>query len=85
MKVSNKIIEKHALMEEHIEVLIIVIAYYEQYELLPTTRTLIRLMREELGNSKGSSLHLMRLFTGKPMHKIADLLNIPKPNRCFDI
>ena len=70
------------LTEDHWEVIHLVRDYYENYRLFPANRVLVTKIREAFGESKGNSIHLMKLFTGKPAKHIAKIAGLPKPPNC---
>ena len=74
--------EKIALTNEHWEVLNLVRSYYKQYQISPVTRVLVKIVREEFGDNKGRSIHLMKLFSGKPAKLISKIAGLPKPANC---
>ncbi|MFP6792945.1 MAG: TusE/DsrC/DsvC family sulfur relay protein [Pseudomonadales bacterium] len=43
---------------------------------------LVKRIREDYGTDKGTSLHVMSLFTGKPTRVIAKIAGLPKPPNC---
>lgn len=70
------------LTEDHWEVIHLVREYYENYRLFPANRVLVTKIREVFGESKGNSIHLMKLFSGKPVKHIAKIAGLPKPPNC---
>jgi tRNA 2-thiouridine synthesizing protein E len=70
------------LTEDHWEVIHLVRDYYRNYRLFPANRVLVTKVRETFGESKGNSIHLMKLFTGKPAKHIAKIAGLPKPPNC---
>ena len=70
------------LTPEHWEVIHLVRAYYQKYQLSPVTRALVKAIREQLGDAKGNSIHLMQLFSGKPAKLISKIAGLPKPANC---
>ena len=70
------------LTEDHWEVIHLVRDYYENYRLFPANRVLVTKIRQAFGESKGNSIHLMKLFTGKPAKHIAKIAGLPKPPNC---
>ncbi len=54
------------LTADHWLVLDLFREYFEQYEIEPPMRALVRLVRERLGEEKGSSRYLYRLFPDGP-------------------
>lgn len=70
------------LTDEHWEVIRLVRQYYADYRVFPANRILVSRMKDALGASKGSSIYLMSLFTGKPAKVIARISGLPKPPNC---
>lgn len=71
-----------ALTDDHWEVIHLVRDYYQNYRLFPANRVLVTKVREAFGKSKGNSIHLMKLFAGKPAKHIAKIAGLPKPPNC---
>ncbi|MBC3361674.1 TusE/DsrC/DsvC family sulfur relay protein [Pseudomonas sp. SWRI154] len=68
---------------EHWEVLELLRAFYDEFQLSPATRPLIKYTALKLGVDKGNSLHLNRLFKGTPAKLAAKLAGLPKPTNCL--
>ncbi len=66
----------------HWEVIDLVRDYYAAYRISPVTRVLVRVVRDRLGEDKGSSIHLMKLFGGKPARTVSKIAGLPKPANC---
>ncbi|AIZ33190.1 TusE/DsrC/DsvC family sulfur relay protein [Pseudomonas sp. K1(2024)] len=71
------------LSAEHWEVLELLRQFYEEYQLSPATRPLIKYAALKLGPDKGNSPHLNRLFKGTPAKLAAKLAGLPKPTNCI--
>ena len=71
------------LTPEHWEVLELLRSFYEEFQLSPATRPLIKYTALKLGADKGNSLHLNRLFKGTPAKLAAKLAGLPKPTNCL--
>ena len=71
------------LTPEHWEVLELLRSFYEEFQLSPATRPLIKYTALKLGVDKGNSLHLNRLFKGTPAKLAAKLAGLPKPTNCL--
>lgn len=71
------------LSPEHWEVLELLRAFYQEFQLSPATRPLIKYTVLKLGPEKGNSLHLNRLFKGTPAKLAAKLAGLPKPTNCL--
>ena len=74
--------EAITLTQDHWEVIRLVRRYYETHRLFPPNRVLVSLMKKELGEHRGSSIHLMTLFSGKPARVLAKISGLPKPPNC---
>ena len=71
------------LQGEHWEILLLLRAFYQEFQLSPATRPLIRYAALKLGPDKGNSMHLNRLFKGTPAKLAAKLAGLPKPSNCI--
>ena len=70
------------LTDEHWEIINLVRDYYHQHQISPVSRVLVKVTREQLGDTKGNSIHLMQLFSGKPVKLISKIAGLPKPANC---
>ncbi|MCI3946192.1 sulfurtransferase TusE [Pseudomonas syringae] len=68
---------------EHSEILQLLRDFYDEFQLSPATRPLIKYTALKLGVEKGNSLHLNRLFNGTPAKLAAKLAGLPKPTNCI--
>lgn len=75
--------EGMALQAEHWEILRLLRDFYQEYQLSPATRPLIKYAALKLGPEKGNSMHLNRLFKGTPAKLAAKLAGLPKPSNCI--
>ncbi|MGG2397134.1 TusE/DsrC/DsvC family sulfur relay protein [Pseudomonas sp. SH1-B] len=71
------------LSAEHWEILELLRAFYNEFQLSPANRPLIKYVALKLGPEKGNSLHLNRLFKGTPAKLAAKLAGLPKPTNCL--
>lgn len=71
------------LTAAHWEVLYLLQEFYEEFQLSPANRALVRYVRLKLGKEKGNSLYLNGLFNGMPAKLAARLAGLPKPANCF--
>jgi tRNA 2-thiouridine synthesizing protein E len=71
------------LTPEHWEILELLRGFYQEFQLSPATRPLIKYTALKLGPDKGNSLHLNRLFKGTPAKLAAKLAGLPKPTNCL--
>lgn len=70
------------LLDDHWAILKIFREYYEQYEIEPPMRALVRLAKERLGEEKGSSRYLYRLFPDGPGTQACRYAGLPRPVSC---
>jgi len=70
------------LERDHWAVLKIFQEYFHQYEIEPPMRALVRLAREQLGEDKGSSRYLYRLFPDGPGTQACRYAGLPRPVSC---
>lgn len=75
--------EDIALQPEHWEVIRVLREFYQEFQLSPATRPLIKYTALKLGPDKGNSMHLNRLFKGTPAKLAAKLAGLPKPSNCI--
>ena len=71
------------LTEAHWEVILATRDFYRQYDMSPNQRPFVRYMAEVLGEEKGCSRYLMKLFPGSPAKLASMIAGIPKPDHCF--
>tara|TARA_R110002020_G_scaffold431439_1_gene641466 strand:+ start:2783 stop:3133 length:351 start_codon:yes stop_codon:yes gene_type:complete len=71
------------LTAEHWEIIDVVRAFYQRYEMAPAMRPLVKATKNTLGEEKGRSIYLMQLFPGSPAKRIARLAGLPKPTNCL--
>lgn len=71
------------LSEDHWEIINLVRNFYRTYEVSPVMRVLVKTVRKELGDEKGTSLYLMSLFPGSPAKLAAKIAGLPKPTNCL--
>lgn len=57
--------------------------FYQQYELSPAMRPLVKYLRQQLGADKASSIYLMQLFGESPAKTAARYAGLPKPDNCL--
>jgi tRNA 2-thiouridine synthesizing protein E len=68
---------------EHWEIILFVRAYYFRFKHLPNTRMFTKAIAKELGESKGNSRYLHRLFPDGPLKYACKLAGLPKPPNCL--
>jgi tRNA 2-thiouridine synthesizing protein E len=71
------------LGDDHWAVMKIFRDYFEQYEIEPPMRALVRQAREVLGEEKGSSRYLYKLFHDGPGTQGCRYAGLPRPVSCI--
>lgn len=71
------------LTAEHWEVIHFVRHFYLTYNTSPAIRALVKAMAKELGEDKGNSRYLYRLFPKGPAKQATKLAGLPKPVKCI--
>lgn len=75
--------EQIELSKEHWEVIDYVRAFYEEFSTSPSIRPLVKYLAKQLGEEKGSSLYLYKLFPKGPAKQATKIAGLPKPKRCI--
>lgn len=75
--------ENLQLTEAHWEVLHFVRDFYKEYKTSPAIRMLVKAMAQKLGEDKGNSRYLQRLFPDGPAKQATKLAGLPKPAKCL--
>ena len=72
-----------ALSPDHWAVIDIFREYFRQYEIEPPMRALVKLVGQELGEEKGNSRFLYRLFPQGPTTQACRYAGLPLPLSCI--
>lgn len=75
--------EDIVLTDEHWEIIFLLRDFYQEFEISPAMRPLVKAVSKKLGAEKGKSIYLMTLFPGSPAKLIAKLAGLPKPANCL--
>ena len=83
-EVASSIAQKDEiqLTTDHWEVIKLVRDYYDRHNLSPAARIIVKLLKDNLGDNKGTSIHLMQLFSGRPARMVNKIAGLPKPTNC---
>jgi tRNA 2-thiouridine synthesizing protein E len=71
------------LTSAHWEIINLLRAFYEDFDLSPAMRILVRHIKDQLGEEKGNSIYLMQLFPGSPAKVASKIAGLPKPTNCL--
>jgi tRNA 2-thiouridine synthesizing protein E len=84
-EVANKLAEAEGitLSSEHWELIDVIRDFYADFEHSPAMRPLVKAVKIKLGDEKGKSIYLMKLFPGSPAKLLAKIAGLPKPDNCL--
>ncbi len=71
------------LNEQHWEVISFLRGYYEEFQIAPAVRVLIKALGKKLGPEKGNSQYLYELFPYGPAKQACKIAGLPKPTGCI--
>ncbi|BDH46439.1 sulfurtransferase TusE [Salmonella enterica subsp. enterica serovar Choleraesuis] len=71
------------LTPEHWEVVRFVREFYLEFNTSPAIRMLVKAMATKLGEEKGNSRYLYRLFPKGPAKQATKIAGLPKPVKCI--
>lgn len=71
------------LTPEHWELIEVIREFYSNFQLSPAMRPLVKAVKMKLGEDKGKSIYLMKLFPGSPAKLLAKIAGLPKPDNCL--
>lgn len=71
------------LKAEHWEIILFIRHYYQQFKHLPNARVFTKALAKELGEAKGNSRYLHKLFPDGPLKYACKLAGLPKPPTCL--
>lgn len=72
-----------AVTGEHLEIIYFMHDYYRKYKHLPNSRMFVKAIRNELGELKGNSRYLQKLFPKGPLKFACKCAGLPKPPTCL--
>ena len=75
--------EQITLSPEHWEVVHFVRHFYLEFNTSPAIRMLVKAMANKLGEEKGNSRYLYRLFPKGPAKQATKIAGLPKPVKCI--
>ena len=75
--------ENIELSDNHWEVVMFVREFYLEFNTSPAIRMLVKAMAKKLGEEKGNSKYLYKLFPKGPAKQATKIAGLPKPARCI--
>ena len=74
--------EEIDMTSEHWEVVNFLREYYNEYQIAPAVRVLVKAVKKKLGADKGSNKYLYELFPYGPAKQACKIAGLPKPTGC---
>lgn len=71
------------LSPSHWEVIDLLRGYYQEFDVSPAMRPLVKYCALKLGSEKGKSIYLLSLFPGSPAKVASKIAGLPKPENCL--
>ncbi len=71
------------MTDEHWEVVQFLREYYEEYQIAPAVRVLIKAIKKSMGKEKGNNKYLYTLFPYGPAKQACKIAGLPKPTGCI--
>lgn len=71
------------LSAEHWEIIHLLRDFYQEYQLSPAMRPLVKYIALHLGPEKAKSIYLMSLFPGSPAKIATKIAGLPRPANCL--
>ena len=74
--------EEIDMTDEHWEVVNFLREYYNEYQIAPAVRVLVKAVKKKFGADKGSNKYLYELFPYGPAKQACKIAGLPKPTGC---
>jgi len=74
--------EEIDMTEEHWQVVNFLREYYNEYQIAPAVRVLVKAVKKQFGPEKGSNKYLYELFPYGPAKQACKIAGLPKPTGC---
>lgn len=75
--------ESLELTGEHWDVIHLLRRFYQEFELSPAMRPLVKYVGLHLGKEKGNSIYLLTLFPPSPAKIASKIAGLPRPANCL--
>ncbi len=76
-------LENLTLTPAHWELIIFIRHYYQTFKHLPNLRVFIKAVAQTLGEEKGNSRYIHKLFPNTPLKSVCKIAGLPKPPACL--
>ncbi|MBU2559308.1 TusE/DsrC/DsvC family sulfur relay protein [archaeon] len=70
------------LTDEHWEIINFLRQYFEEYQIAPAIRVLVKEVKAKFGAEKGNLKYVYRLFPAGPAKQACKYAGLPKPTGC---
>ena len=74
--------ENIEMNDEHWEVVKFLRDYYDEYQIAPAVRVLIKSIKKSMGPEKGNNKYMYELFPYGPAKQACKIAGLPKPTGC---
>ncbi len=74
--------EEIEMDDERWEVVNFLREYYEEYQIAPAVRVLIKAIKKKMGPEKGNNKYMYELFPYGPAKQACKIAGLPKPTGC---
>lgn len=71
------------LTSAHWEIIFLLREFYQEFDISPAMRILVKQTKLKLGADKGNSHYLLSLFPGSPAKIASKIAGLPKPTNCL--
>jgi len=71
------------MTEEHWAVVNFLRDYYEEYQIAPAVRVLIKAIKKQMGKEVGNNKYMYELFPYGPAKQACKIAGLPKPTGCI--
>jgi tRNA 2-thiouridine synthesizing protein E len=71
------------LTQAHWEIINLVREFYQTFQVSPSMRALVKRTGQVLGEEKGKSIYLLKLFPVSPARYSCKIAGLPKPANCL--
>jgi TusE/DsrC/DsvC family sulfur relay protein len=75
--------EEIDMNDEHWEVVNFLRSYYEEYQIAPAVRVLIKAIKKSMGPEVGNNKYMYELFPYGPAKQACKIAGLPKPTGCI--
>lgn len=75
--------EKIELTHSHWEIINLLQSFYQEYQISPAMRALVKYTEKNLGTDKGKSIYLLSLFPPSPAKIASKIAGLPRPTNCL--